>query len=510
MGAFSSLLAIVAVSVVGDVELLFFHGEFCPPCREVAPVVERMRQQGYPIRPILVEEDRQTADHFDVRQVPTFILVVDGREIRRSEGAISDREMARWIEQGAETARLQPPPVDDPSRVRPVGYQAPASDAPTGTYSDERFPSPLAAAPADSPRMVDDEYQGWRDQIGFARRLDRPQQNALAATVRIVVSEPNSVAYGSGTIIDQRGSDALVLTCGHLFRDAQSRTSIEVEFGFPGQPTRVPAMVLGFDSEDHDVALVIARVDRQVPVAPLASPNTVLLAGEPVFSVGCDGGADPTVFRTRIKAITDYVVAKKFDTYGRPAQGRSGGGLFTAGGQLVGICNAAAVEVDEGIFAGPDSLIALLDHHGLRELLERPAHLAQADPRTAPGASPLSASDVDTAPFGAAPIRPASHDRFEAPGAVGQGAPVASSAAGSGRVLRIVEEIPGQPGATRTLVIHDPDPALVAALEAQARDRNVAVAEGNGAGQAEGAEQRWNGVPAGYGSGGLMRGQSPR
>ncbi|HRF02426.1 MAG TPA: trypsin-like peptidase domain-containing protein [Pirellulaceae bacterium] len=508
MGAFSSLLAIVAVSVVGDVELLFFHGEFCPPCREVAPVVERMRQQGYPIRPILVEEDRQAADRFDVRQVPTFILVVDGREIRRSEGAISDREMAGWIEQGAEMARLQPPSADGSNMIRPVGYQAPASDSQAGAYADERF---LAAPPADSidsPRRNDDEYQGWRDQVGFARRLDRPQQNALAATVRIVVSEPNSVAYGSGTIIDQRGTDALVLTCGHLFRDAQSRTSIEVEFGFPGEPTRVPAMVLGFDSEDHDVALVIARVDRQVPVAPLASPNTVLLAGDPVFSVGCDGGADPTVFRTRIKAITDYVVAKKFDTYGRPAQGRSGGGLFTAGGQLVGICNAAAVEVDEGIFAGPDSLIALLDHHGLRELLERPAHLAQADPRTAPGSSLVS--DSDAALLGAAPIRPVGHDRFGAPGAVGPGVSVASPASGAGRVLRVVEEIPGQPGATRTLVIHDPDPALVAALEAQARDRNVAVAEGNGASQAEGADQRWNGVPAGYGSGGLMRGQSPR
>ncbi|MED5284711.1 MAG: hypothetical protein VYC71_01985, partial [Planctomycetota bacterium] len=56
----------------------------------------------------------------------------------------------------------------------------------------------------------------------------------------------------------------------------------------------------------------------------------------------------------------------KIDTYRRPEQGRSGGGLFSAGGQLIGVCNAAAVQVDEGIYAGLQGIYAALDATNLR------------------------------------------------------------------------------------------------------------------------------------------------
>ena len=57
-----------------------------------------------------------------------------------------------------------------------------------------------------------------------------------------------------------------------------------------------------------------------------------------------------------LKNRAKYDQAIKYDIYGRPVDGRSGGGLFTQEGELIGICNAAAVEVDEGIYTALDTI----------------------------------------------------------------------------------------------------------------------------------------------------------
>ena len=50
----------------------------------------------------------------------------------------------------------------------------------------------------------------------------------LAASVRIRVEDRQGHNCGSGTIIDALpGGEALVLTCGHLFRDSEGKGKIE-------------------------------------------------------------------------------------------------------------------------------------------------------------------------------------------------------------------------------------------------------------------------------------------
>ena len=44
-------------------------------------------------------------------------------------------------------------------------------------------------------------------------------ERARAATVRLRVHDPDGYGTGTGTIIDTRDGEALVLTCGHLFRE---------------------------------------------------------------------------------------------------------------------------------------------------------------------------------------------------------------------------------------------------------------------------------------------------
>ena len=68
-----------------------------------------------------------------------------------------------------------------------------------------------------------------------------------------------------------------------------------------------------------------------------------------MFSIGCDHGADPSVLRGRLKQVNKYLGPENITVQGRPTEGRSGGGLFSYDGKLIGVCNAADPEIDEGL-----------------------------------------------------------------------------------------------------------------------------------------------------------------
>ena len=69
-----------------------------------------------------------------------------------------------------------------------------------------------------------DQFQAqlaW--QQGMLIFRGSPLESVLAdvsryTTVRFTILEPNGRAYGTGTIIDARSGEALVVTCAHLFR----------------------------------------------------------------------------------------------------------------------------------------------------------------------------------------------------------------------------------------------------------------------------------------------------
>ncbi len=70
-----------------------------------------------------------------------------------------------------------------------------------------------------------------------------------------------------------------------------------------------------------------------------------------MISVGCDGGADATVRETVVKSINRYSGPANLQVGFQPVQGRSGGGLFTPEGLVVGVCNAGDPEDNEGEFS---------------------------------------------------------------------------------------------------------------------------------------------------------------
>src|SRR5207237_721449 len=77
---------LLAVSGTGDTVLLDFQTSWCGPCRAMAPVMSQLSAAGYPIRKVDAEQEPALAAQFRIDQYPTFVLVVNGREVERAVG----------------------------------------------------------------------------------------------------------------------------------------------------------------------------------------------------------------------------------------------------------------------------------------------------------------------------------------------------------------------------------------------------------------------------------------
>jgi len=105
-----------------------------------------------------------------------------------------------------------------------------------------------------------------------------------------------------------------------------------------------PAFVFSTSSSPPNAAAALEAVR-------VGTADRRVQPGEPVVTVGCNGGADPTIHQSRITAVDKYLGPANVQVAGQPVQGRSGGGLFAIDGTLIGVCNAADPADNEGLFA---------------------------------------------------------------------------------------------------------------------------------------------------------------
>jgi len=68
----------------------------CPACRMAAPTIERLKDEGYPIRVIDVTRSPRQAGKARVHMIPTFIHYRNGKETRRIVGTASEGEL-KWM-----------------------------------------------------------------------------------------------------------------------------------------------------------------------------------------------------------------------------------------------------------------------------------------------------------------------------------------------------------------------------------------------------------------------------
>lgn len=83
----------------GGTILVDFFATWCPPCKALSPIVEEIAKENENIKvlKINVDEEQKLAIENNVMNVPTLILIKDGKEIKRSIGLIDKKEIEKLI-----------------------------------------------------------------------------------------------------------------------------------------------------------------------------------------------------------------------------------------------------------------------------------------------------------------------------------------------------------------------------------------------------------------------------
>jgi thioredoxin 1 len=87
--------------------LVDFWGQHCPPCHAIAPVIEALAQeyQGrLKVGKLNVEENVDTAVRYQVRGIPMFLIIKNGRVVEQKIGAAGKSEFVKMIDRHVEAA----------------------------------------------------------------------------------------------------------------------------------------------------------------------------------------------------------------------------------------------------------------------------------------------------------------------------------------------------------------------------------------------------------------------
>ncbi len=507
-----------------------FTATWCGPCQQVAPIVHKLQREGLPIQQVDIDKNPKLAKQFRVSSIPAFVLVVNGKEVKRILGGQTTEQDLRRLVAMIPTTKTNPKSMlagnqkqdRSPLQRTGTGYETPVLGTPSAfpTSFDNRpsnQPQRYANTNQSAPPMPEVSTQQPRQRTAPAYEKSRnnqpanllasgrkteekpiiraqldqssnvtkptPHVDSSAANVRIRIKDENGINYGSGTIIHSTAGVSYILTCGHIFRNLTDSSKVDVDLFTGDRFESYLGKVEKYDL-DADVGLISIPTDGVLPVARLASVGFQLPKGESVISVGCSGGQPPTVQNLSVTALNRYTGPDNVECTGVPVQGRSGGGLFNLENEVVGVCIAADPKEKRGLYAGLKPILDLVESCGLGSIIRKPQPVEsmiasnrdnslglpmQEPPAAVPAASSAGFNANNNAPP-VASVKPESQD----PMAVAE--MINRLQLGKGAKLTILIESPDAPGQTQVVIIPSATARLIADLTGElSKTQNVSA-----------------------------------
>jgi thiol-disulfide isomerase/thioredoxin len=364
------LTLVLSGTPAGDTVLLDFYADWCGPCQQMNPVVEQLAGAGFPVKRVNFDRNRQLASRYGVDRLPTFLMLVNGRVVDREIGMTSYGRLEKMcrLAQGSRPVGSTQPAVAIVSPQAPdVVIPAVASEP---AFSAGQTPPVIPASLSATDTAATSGWKLSSQSLGpTGAKTGLSDAELIAATVRLRIEDADGQSCGSGTIIDARQGEALILTCGHIFRDSKGKGRIQVDLFGPTPQEGIPGRLISFDL-DRDVALLSIRTSGPLVAAHVAPPNYRVAKNDRVINVGCNNGAQPTVRHSSVTALDKFMGPTNYTVAGLPVQGRSGGGLFSTEGMVIGVCNAADPSDNEGLYAALESVHAELDRAELTSIYD--------------------------------------------------------------------------------------------------------------------------------------------
>ena len=224
---------------------------------------------------------------------------------------------------------------------------------PTATATGTPAPATATPTPTQPPVVLDETPEpAPADRVATTAIHNLPDmvERVAPSVVQIRARGQASAGIGSGVVIDRSGH---IVTNDHV---VQGAVTIVVELH---DGTVVAAELLGSDPS-NDLAVIRARIPDGSAVPAVFGDSDIVRVGEPVFAIGNPFDLDFTVTSGIVSGI-DREAHQHLG--GRPVRGviqtdaavnpgNSGGPLFNAQGEVIGITTAVENPAGQSFFIG--------------------------------------------------------------------------------------------------------------------------------------------------------------